>query len=162
MHLVRWGTGGPYGHAALVVKYDPATSPAAPVQIIEAAPGGVRMQWVRESAFDWSTGGPLDAQLTEEKRAAIVAGAWSVIKSNYDWPSVLEFIPRTLFANFKGYWADHPDGDLFCSEMVVWLWRDMGGISMFPSAVDTRKIAPGAVSPNMLAPFLPKKWRRWT
>jgi hypothetical protein len=154
MRLVRWGTKSRYGHAAVVVDFNPAASPAAPVQIVEAAPGGVRMQWVKVDAFRWSTGGPLEEVLTEAARGKIVAGAWKAIRSDYDWPSVLEFIPRFVVANFKGYFADRPDDRLFCSEMVVWLYRE-AGITMFPSKWDDREIAPGAVSPGMLEKFCP-------
>lgn len=143
MRLVRWGTKSRYGHAAEVV----ATGEER-VQIVEAAPGGVRMQWVRPGDFRWSTGGPLDHLLTDEIRARLVARAWSTLNSDYDWPSVLEFIPRFWFANFKGYFSEHPDEHLFCSELVVWNRREEGLI-MFPS------IAPGAVSPGMLEKWCP-------
>lgn len=152
MALVRWGTKSKYGHAALVVGWDPALSPECPVQIIEAAPGGVRMQWVALDAFRWSTDGPI--HVTGDQRAKIITTAWNSLKSAYDWPSVLEFVPRFWNAKFKGYFAEHSDDHLFCSELVVWAYRQ-AGISLFPSHIDPRSIAPGAVSPGMLEPFCP-------
>jgi hypothetical protein len=168
MAAVRWATGVPrwswgkfwripakYGHAALVVNYDAEASPSAPVQIIEAAPGGVRMQWVREDFFDWSTGGRLENQLgspASEVRTIICRGAWDVLKSDYDWPSILEFAPRFFYAEFTGRFASKPDEKLFCSEMVVWLYRK-AGVSFGPEIPD--RVASGAVSPQQLAPFLP-------
>jgi len=146
MALVRWGTKSKYGHAALCVGYDPVRSPTAPVQIIEAAPGGVRMQWVKTDTFRWSTGGPL--RPTPEQRARILSTAWDSLKSDYDWPSVLEFIPRYWNTKFKGHFASRPDDNLFCSELVAWAYQ-RAGIILF------KDIAPGAVSPGMLEEFCP-------
>lgn len=167
MAAVRWATGKPrwslstfvripakYGHAALVIGFDEVASPDAPVQIIEAAPGGVRMQWVREDFFSWSTDGPLRTQLSADARAVVVATAWSVLKSDYDWPSIMEFVPRFFYAKFTGHFASRPDEKLFCSELVVWAYRK-AGVSFAPEIPDA--VASGAVAPQQLAAFLGPK-----
>ena len=164
MAAVRWATGAPrwswgrfwrvpakYGHAALVVNYDAVSSPDAPVQIVEAAPGGVRMQWVKEDFFDWSTTGRLREQLSEQAREIICATAWDVLKSDYDWPSILEFAPRFFYSQFTGHFASRPDEKLFCSELVVWAYRK-ADVTFEPEIPD--EIASGAVAPQQLAVFL--------
>lgn len=149
MWLVRLGTFSRYGHACEVVGTDPGRD--LPVEIIEAAPRGVRRVYVHPTAFRWSTGGPLDAHLTDEIRSNLVERAFSVIGRGYDWPSVAAFIPR-FFGSKIGWSPEHPDDHLFCSELVVWNRREEG-LKMFPG------VAPGDVSPGMLQDFCPGTYK---
>jgi hypothetical protein len=146
-YMIRLGTFSRYAHAAEVVDVD-WNQENFPIQIVEAWQTGVRQRWVALDSFRWSSGGPLDAQLTPEIRANLVRRARSQLHKGYDWPSVFHFIPRFFYAKFQGHAWDRPDEKLFCSELVVWNRREEG-IVMFPTT------APGDVSPGMLADFCP-------
>lgn len=152
MWLVRCFTFSGYAHAAEVVNVRPRAP--KPVLVIEAAPGGVRARWVAVDAFRWSTGGPLDAILTQEIRANLVKRANSMLYTGYDWPSIARFVPRFFYAKLKSERADHPDTKLFCSELIVWNRYEERRFSplldLFPTT------APGDISPGMLEPWCPK------
>jgi hypothetical protein len=159
MWVIRYGTGLPighdpfhrraakYGHACICIGPGPD---AGHVMIVEAEPKAVRKRLARVDSFDWSTGGPLDRQLTEPVRDVIVHTALGCVGKGYDWPSIAAFLPRWFYSKWKGFDQDHPDHSLFCSELVVWCWRVAGVRGL----LDSR--APGSIAPNDLAPFLPK------
>lgn len=153
MWWVRLGTFSRYGHAAEVIGTDFGKTAAGwldppRVRIVEAAPGGVRKAWVGIDEFRWSTGGPLDDQLTDEIRNNLVRRAVDQVGRDYDWPSIGKFLIRFFYAKYRGYSPDHPDEKLFCSELIVWN-RDLEGIHMFPGK------APGDIAPGELADFCP-------
>lgn len=154
MWIVRVGTFSRYGHAAEVVDVDPDAP--LPVKVVEPMPGGVRVNWVRADEFRWSTGGPLDAVLTSEIRKHLVARSYAQIGKGYDWPSVLEFVPRAFGAKIRGQADEHPDMHLMCSELVVWNRRleaiehGIPELDMFPW------IAPGSVPPGWLQDWCPR------
>jgi hypothetical protein len=140
MALVRWGTGGrklswgrfwripaKYGHAAVCVGLGPSPDE---VIIVEATPAGVIKRNVPITHFDWSTGGPFDAQLTEEVRGEIVYIALGYLGKRYDWPSIASFLRRWVsLEKYQGREAG--DGHLFCSELCVRAWRGAGVKGLF-------------------------------
>lgn len=145
MWLVRLGTFSRYGHACIVESINPVPGPHV-VTVIEALPSGVTRSYVEPSEFRWSTGGPIVP--TEGQRQLIVAVALDCLGRGYDWPSIAGFVVRFFGAKF-GYSPDHPDNRLFCSELVVWAYRE-AGVDLFPGK------APGDVSPGDLVDYCPR------
>lgn len=157
MWCVRLGTFSRYGHAAEVVEVDGVGEDGAPVvTVIEAAPGGVRRRVARTGEFRWSTGGPLDAVLTDEIRVALVRRAYSVTRTPYDWPSIVGFLARFVGAKVRGFAQDHPDEKLFCSELVVWNRREEARFRGIPELDMFPTVAPGSVSPGDLVDWCPR------
>jgi len=150
MWFVRLGTFSRYGHAAVCVDVETDTDghPAA-VIIIEAHPHGVERRPARPREFRWSTGGPVDALLTDKTRAGIIRTCYDTVGRGYDWPSVFGFLARFFGAKIRGYDNDHADNKLFCSELVAWAFR-VNGIDLFPN------VAPGSVAPGDLVDFCPR------
>jgi hypothetical protein len=164
MAVVRWGTGAPvfkygrwfrrpakYGHACVVVGGTRLNLPdgAVEVDVVEATPAGTRRVWVPVDRFDWSTGGPLEPQLTDGRRDIIVRTAIGCIGRGYDWLAIAEFIPRWAWSKYRGHDQDHPDAKVICSELVAWTYRVAGVVGLH----DGR--APGSIAPSDLAEFLP-------
>lgn len=164
MAVVRWGTGArrwswgrfwrlpaKYGHAAVCVGPGPGPE-GAQVVIVEATPAGVIKRNVDVTHFDWSTGGALAGQLTEEVRDEICRNALSFLGRRYDWGSILGFVGRWAVATYvRSERTGQPaDRSLICSELVVRAYRHAG--VEFPG-LETRPA--GTVAPSDLAPFLP-------
>jgi hypothetical protein len=150
MWLVRLGTFSRYGHAAEVVD-----ARGAQVRIVEAAPGGVRQRWVPVEEFRWSTGGPLDAHLTDEIRANLVARARATLHRGYDWPSIIRLAPRFFNNKFRGWSKDHPDRRLFCSELIAWNRREAARMFAVPALDMFPDLAPRDVMPGDLQDWCP-------
>lgn len=145
MWWVRVVTFSHYGHAALVTGLD--MDPDLPrVHVTEARPSGVIQRWCAVDEFRWSSGGPI--KVTDLQRARIHDAAVSCLGKGYDWPSLWHFVPR-FFGSKVGYSSDHPDRRLFCSELVVWAYKE-AGIDLFPGR------APGDIAPGELEQFCPR------
>lgn len=160
MAIVRWGTGIPrikggrlirrpakYGHAAMCVGWD---SRADQPLIIEATPGGVVRRNVSVSHFDWSTGGPISKQygLDQADRDKAVGGMMALLGRDYDWPNIGRFVAAWAWPGFPGV-EDKDNQKVICSEAVVWALRG-AGVSILGTT------PAGRISPNDLAPFLPR------
>lgn len=163
MAVVRWGTGVPrfkhghfirtparYGHAAVCVGWDAGAG--QPI-IVEATPGGVVKRTVAYDHFDWSSQGPLTPQLGIDPggpvREAIVRAATGLVGEPYDWPNIGRFLLRWARPSFTGRpEPDAGDGEVICSELVVWAYRHAGVKGMLDAT------APGNVAPNDLLAFL--------
>lgn len=146
MWLVRLGTFSRYGHAALVVDVEPGAD--LPIHIVEATPNhGVIDRWCHPSEFRWSTGGPID--LTNEQRGIIERKAWSCLGEGYDYPSIFGFLVR-FFGGRAKIIRDRNNTKLFCSELVVWAYRE-AGVVLVPG------VPPDGVSPGDLVDFCPRE-----
>lgn len=149
MWFVRLGTFSRYGHAAVCVDVEDRPDGAPAVIIIEARPNGVARREARPGEFRWSTGGPLDADLTDKIRSGIIRTCYDTVGRGYDWPSIVGFLARFFGAKLKGHDPEHPDNKLFCSELVAWSYR-VNGIDLFPD------VAPGSVAPGDLVDYCPR------
>jgi uncharacterized protein YycO len=137
MWLVRLGTFSRYGHACVASsdQYEDL------VWIIEARPDGVRETLVPVSEYRW-----MNVRLDIVQRDIIVDRVRACLGRGYDWPNVLGFLGKFLGRKWLGWNTEAPDQKVFCSELVVWAYRE-AGLDLFPGK------GPNSIAPADLERF---------
>ena len=138
--LIEYGTCGPWGHVAVADGRG---------NFIEAWPGGVRR--VPESYYDAKLTADIDADLTDEQRAAAVAWLEQQIDEPYNYAAILVFVLATLRADiwfgplYRRFaaWAQRRRQTI-CSELWVNMLRHVGA-DLWPGKPSSE------ISPNAIA-----------